>query len=64
MQDPFSQAVKDQHAAHPVAGAWRPVFREIVHSFVEGDYSVSRNVRHLRSVEQETAEQMRAYVER
>ncbi|HEV7241894.1 MAG TPA: hypothetical protein VGQ36_21870 [Thermoanaerobaculia bacterium] len=55
-------ALKDEHGEHPVAGAWRDVFREVVRSLAENDYSVSRNVPHLRPVEAETAERMRAYV--
>jgi hypothetical protein len=55
-------ALKDERGEHPVAGAWRDVFREVVHSLAENDYSVSRNVPHLRPVEAETAERMRAYV--
>ena len=57
------QAIKDEDTAHPLAAAWRPVFREIVHALVEGDYSLSRNVPCVRPVEPKTASHIRAYVE-
>ena len=63
MRDLLPQAIKDQDAAHPLSAAWRPVFREIVHALVEGDYSLSRNIPQVRRIEPQTANQMRAYVE-
>lgn len=63
VQDELPQAIKDRDAEHPLAAPWRPVFREIVHAFVHGDYSPSHNVPQVRSIEPETANRMRAYVE-
>ncbi len=34
-------AVKDEDAAHPVASAWRPAFREIVAAFSRGDFALA-----------------------
>ncbi len=55
-------AVKDEGEAHPVAGAWRPVFGEIVRALVEGDFTLSRQVLRVRPVDIETANEMRTYV--
>jgi hypothetical protein len=37
-------AVKDAAKEGPIPSAWRPVFREIVTAFVEGDFKVSAGV--------------------
>lgn len=34
-------AVKDDEAAHPVAGSWRPIIREIVAALARGDLSLT-----------------------
>jgi hypothetical protein len=63
MRDLHPQPVKDPNAAHPVAAAWRPVFREIVHSFVDSDYSLSRHVQRVRPLESKTSKQMQTYIQ-
>lgn len=54
--------IKDETAAHPIAVEWRPTFCEIVRAFVEGDYSLSHGVRHVRQVSVQAANQIRDYV--
>jgi hypothetical protein len=36
-------AVKDPAAAHPIAGAWRPMLREVEQRFVEEDHHLARS---------------------
>ena len=55
-------AIKDQDVEHPVAGDWRPAFREIVRAITRGGDSLPQNIPGLRSVAPETVERMRAYV--
>jgi hypothetical protein len=62
MTDLLPPAVKDENRAHPLAGEWRPVFKDIVHALVEGDYSLSRQVPHVRPVSSETARQITEYL--
>jgi len=63
MRDQLPEAIKDRDTAHPVAGAWRPAFREVVDSLARGDHHFPHNVSFLRPVESETVSRMRAYVE-
>ena len=35
--------LKDEHAQHPVASAWRPTLCEIVRALVHRDYSLARS---------------------
>src|SRR5918997_2925253 len=55
-------AVKDPDAAHPIAGAWRPMLREVVRRFVEGDYHLAQGVPGVEPVSTATAEQVRDYL--
>jgi hypothetical protein len=57
-------AIKDVGAAHPIAGAWRPMLREVVHRFVRGDYRLTRRVPGVDPVSAEAAEHIRASVVR
>lgn len=52
-------AVKDADAAHPIAGTWRPMLREVVRRFVEGDYQLAQGVPDVEPVSPATAEQVR-----
>jgi hypothetical protein len=61
-QDELPRAIKDPDAEHPLADPWRAAFREIVRAFVQGNYSAS-HIPQVRSIEPETADRMRAYVE-
>jgi len=55
-------AIKDENAAHPIAASWRPLLKEVIHAFVEGDYELSRKVKGVDSVESDIAEHNRNYV--
>ena len=55
-------ALKDPHAAHPIAAAWRPMLREVVLRLAAGDYLLSDGVEGVAPVSPSTAEQIRAVV--
>lgn len=55
-------AVKDDHAAHPVAASWRGVLADIICAFVREDYSLSTPIAGVAPVPLGVAEQIRAYV--
>lgn len=57
-----SNAIKDENAAHPIATSWRPLLKEVVHAFVEGDYALSQKIKDVASVDSDIAEQNRNYV--
>ena len=52
-------ALKDPHAAHPIADAWRPMFRAVVECFAHGDYQLARGVPGVEPVDAATAAQIR-----
>jgi hypothetical protein len=54
--------VKDESAAHPIAGAWRPMICKVVQCFVAGDYGLRAGVSGVEPVSSKTAEHIRAYV--
>lgn len=61
MRQDEAAPIKDLDRAHPVASAWRPVFREIVTSFARRDYEhLARGLRHTSQVSPELA----AFVEK
>jgi hypothetical protein len=55
-------ALKDEEAEHPIAAAWRPMLREVVRAFVEGDYGLAGGVAGVEPVSRAKAEHIRAYV--
>ncbi|MES2951763.1 MAG: hypothetical protein V4858_24815 [Pseudomonadota bacterium] len=55
-------ALKDISTAHFIAGAWRPMLREVVRCFVEGDYGVTRGVAGVEPMSAAKAEGIRAYI--
>jgi hypothetical protein len=59
---PNQEPVKDESGAHPVADSWRPVIREIVKAFAEGDYDLARGIPSVAPPSTATAEQARTYV--
>lgn len=54
--------MKDPDAAHPIAGAWRPMLNDVVRCFAQGDYRLQRGVPGVEAVPADTAEQVRAYL--
>ena len=59
---PGPSAVKDPDAAHPIAGAWRPVLQDVVRRFAQGDYHLALGVPGVEPVSAATAEQIRNYI--
>ena len=55
-------AVKDVDDAHPIAGSWRPMLRDVVRSFVAGDYGLETEVLGVEPVSAKTAEHIRSYI--
>jgi len=55
-------AVKDLEAQHPIAGAWRPVLREVVRRFVAGDFGLAKSVPGVEPVSAKTVEQIVGYL--
>jgi hypothetical protein len=54
--------IKDQSKEGPIPSVWRPVFREIVKAFVQGDFKVSAGVEGLLPVSNDVAEHTEAYI--
>jgi hypothetical protein len=54
--------LKDEDGEHAVAEAWRPVIREIVKAFAEGDYELARGISPVVPPSPTGAARMRAYV--
>ncbi|MCX4239120.1 DUF7668 domain-containing protein [Paraliomyxa miuraensis] len=59
---PLPAAVKDEDAAHPIAGAWRPTLSEIVRSFVAGDYALSQRPASVAPIRTAVTDQIRDYI--
>ncbi|MCW9058478.1 MAG: hypothetical protein OQL11_06380 [Gammaproteobacteria bacterium] len=55
-------AIKDEESAHPIAGNWRPIFREVVKSFAKGDFELSKGASGVAPVAPDIASQNRKYV--
>lgn len=56
------EPIKDEHAAHPIADAWRPTFKEIIKAFAEGDYDLRRGLQFVAPVPSSTADQIKTYI--
>ena len=56
-------ARKDEHDAHPVPTAWRPMLTAIANAFARGDYSLAAALPDIDPVEPPTAAQVRYAVE-
>lgn len=57
------KAIKYEENELPIPTAWRPVFSEIVESFVKGDYLLSSGILDVDSVSNETANQIKEYIQ-
>ena len=55
-------AIKDPDAQHAIAGAWRPILRDVVRRFVAGDYGLARGVPGVEPVSAASAEQIHDYL--
>lgn len=58
----YPPALRDPDAAHPVAGAWRPILRGVVRRLAQRDYALAEEVPGVAPVSPAVAEQVRAYV--
>lgn len=61
-QHQSQEPVKDEHAAHPIADAWRPAFKEIIKAFVEGDFALHRGLQFVMPVSSSTVHQVKTYI--
>ncbi len=55
-------AVKDEEGSHPIAGAWRPMLRDVVHCLVQGDYGLAKGVAGVEPISAKTEGQIRDYL--
>jgi hypothetical protein len=55
-------AVKDENDAHPIAGSWRPMLRDVVRRLVAGDYRLEEGVSGVEPVSSKTAEHIRSAI--
>ena len=42
---------------------WRPIFKEIIQAFVDKDYGLTRGIKFVSKVSEETAKQVKEYIE-
>ncbi|WP_300672977.1 hypothetical protein [Soonwooa sp.] len=47
----------------PIPNIWRPIIKDIVKSFVNRDYKISSGLNNVNFVSDETAEQIREYID-
>ena len=55
--------LKDEATAHPVPSAWRESLRQVVHAFVEKDYSLSRGIQSVSPIKEAVARQVSSFIE-
>ncbi len=55
--------VKDKEREQPIPSRWRPIFSHIVDSLVKKDYSLSRDVAGAAIISDETASQIKGYID-
>ena len=54
--------VKDESKEGPIPSVWRPVFRNIVGAFVQGDFKLDAGIPGVSPVTDDIAEHMKSYV--
>ena len=54
---------KNEENELPIPHIWRPIFKEIINAFVKGDYNLSSEIKNVNPISNETAEQIKEYVE-
>lgn len=57
------QVEKNEEDELPIPHIWRPIFNEVVKSFVEKDYGITRVIKNVNPISDSTAEQIREYIE-
>ncbi len=54
---------KNEEEELPIPHLWRPIFKAIVNAFVQEDYGLSVGVKNVNPVSENTAEQIKEYIE-
>jgi hypothetical protein len=54
--------LRDEYRAHPIANVWRPAIQDIVKAFVQGDYSLLRNIQGVEPLDPVKAARIRDYI--
>ncbi|WP_027066788.1 hypothetical protein [Maribacter sp. Hel_I_7] len=54
---------KNEEDELPIPHIWRPIFKAIVNAFVKQDYNLNGGIKNVSSVSNETAEQIKEYIE-
>ncbi|MEO1033702.1 MAG: hypothetical protein AAFX55_20120 [Bacteroidota bacterium] len=54
---------KNEEKELPIPHIWRPTFKAIVNAFVQKDYGLSLGVKNVNPVSENTAEQIKEYIE-
>lgn len=54
---------KNEDEELPIPHIWRPTFKAIVNAFVEKDYSLSSEIKNVKPISEETAQQIKEYIE-
>ena len=54
---------KNEEDELPIPHIWRPIFKAIVNAFVKQDYNLNDGIKNISSVSNETAEQIKEYIE-
>ena len=54
---------KNEEDELPIPHMWRPIFKAIVNAFVKQDYNLNDGIKNISSVSNETAEQIKEYIE-
>ncbi|MDA7747326.1 hypothetical protein N8878_08370 [Psychromonas sp.] len=57
------EVTKDEDNQQPIPSVWRPIFYNIIKSFVERDYKVSGGLEFVTPISSETASQIEEYIE-
>ena len=62
VQNELQEPVKDEHAAHPIPSVWRPVLRDVIKAFVDGDYALVRAPRTVAPLSATSRDRIAAYI--
>jgi len=54
---------KNEDEELPIPHIWRPTFKAIVNAFVEKDYSLSSEIKNVKPISEENAQQIKEYIE-
>ena len=54
---------KNEEDELPIPHLWRPVFKEIINSFVKKDYTLDNGIKNVKPVSDSTGKQIKDYIE-